>query len=450
MRICPHLGIENEPNSRFVIATSANFCHKANPVKSVKLEYQSTVCFSDAHQSCPVYQPDWDGPLPNEAKGGRHRRRRKSRNSRIPRGLFIFLVLIVVGVGFWLGNPDLFSIITNRDGTTVTPLSAAVETAIPSQTSLPTVDTVEATATELPVATHTTEPTKTPLPTSTATVIPTSQSSSLSPTPSPQISGLTPGPSFQTPFGPQDAYILHRISEGESMPVVAKLYGTNFEVIFALNEWVDELGLRPNRVIVLMPGITDPQGLVSLTVHFTQEETTLFEFSVNQGVRVDDLRYYNQLGNADYIPAGRWLIFPFLSETPTPTVTAEPTPDLSRALSDPFGPNDEYILHQVALGDSLAVLEKLYLTSIEMIQSINVIKGSIQLEQVLVIIPGQKDVIENPRFSVVNIDETISIEKFASSQNILYADIIFYNNLTQGQDLEAGTWIIHPHMEESE
>lgn len=442
---CPYLGIESEPGSCFGLPTGANFCHKAKPIHSVKREYQAGVCLAKEHPSCPVFQLDWEGPLPPEAKGGRTRKSGPARF--LWRGLVLSLfVLAVIGVFLLLMQPGMFTLLSRNFENTM--LESIISEDTP--TSLALIETQSPpTSTQTRISfTATAEKSPTNPATSTATAMAETESTPIALTPTPELVSSTPGPGLQTPFGPQGSYLLHLISEGESMPVIAGLYDTNSEMILALNEWVELLGLRANRVIVLMPGVTNPHEVVPLTVEFTQDDISSDNFASAQGISIEDLRYYNQLGTNETIPAGRWLIFPFQSETPTLTVTAVPTPDLSKALTSPFGPNDEYVLHQVVNGDSLATLAKLYLTKIEVIQAVNIINGSIQLEQVLVILPEQQAIIESPRFEVINVETAARVEKLASDLGVLYADIIYYNNLAQGQEIEAGSWIIYPNPDE--
>ena len=461
MTNCPYLGLYSDSKSRFDVPTSANYCHKSDPVASVKRSYQETTCFSEAHRSCPVFQQEWEGALPPEARGRATKGIRKE-NYLLIGIIIVVTVLIGLGITFFLNSPTMLSWI--KDGsevaetlpTQIAPVAAAntpLETiALSTKTPSPT---SSSTNTKSPTQTSTIEETQPPgvtstdYPTSTSTVIAATRTSSFTLTPSQDDRFLTPGPKFQTPFGPQDTYVLHNISEGESLPIIAKLYDTDIDIILTLNVWVSELGLRPNRVIVIIPGQTDSLEVESLSVGFTQAEITVSEFAASQGATTEEVRFYNNLGVDETIPAGRWLIYPYKPETLTPSPTSIPTPDLSKALTEPFGPHDEYILHRLVSGESMPLLEKRYLTTAEVIQAANVIEGSIWVGQVLVIMPGQTETIYTPKFSVLIVDETVSIEKLASDLGVLYADITYYNNLTQGEDLLAGRWIIYPYIGEA-
>jgi len=439
MTSCPYLGLQDDPGLHFDIPTSANYCHKAAPIESVKPSYQEEVCLSEEYRLCWVLHRSWNGAFPPEAKGGRV--------GKIKRANYLWIGLIIVvivglGTNYIMGKPNMFSGISDHGKaeeslpTQVTSIAAAdtaLETTAPSTDTIPPAQTPTLEESQLLAVTSTDLNTMTPPLTSSATAISTTAI-----TPLREDQASTPGPKFQTPFGPQDAYVLHNIAEGESLPLISNLYNTDIDMILALNAWVAELGVQPNRVIILMPGQTDSLDVEPLSVDFTQEENTVSEFAASQDVSTEEVRFFNDLGVGEIIPAGRWLIFPYRSETLTPSPTAIPTPDLSKALTELFGPHDEYILHKITIGESLPLLEKRYLTSADVIRTANVILGSLQIGQVLVIIPGQKEAIDTPRFSVINVDETVSIEKLASDLGVLYADILYYNNLKQGGRYPSG------------
>jgi len=193
-----------------------------------------------------------------------------------------------------------------------------------------------------------------------------------------------------------------------------------------------------------MPGRTDSFDIEHLAVLFQDIEISVQELSSRHGVSIDEMRAYNDLGTDEYIPAGRWLIFPKRDVTPTATPTVVPTADLSFALTEPFGPNSAYVLHQVQAGDSVPKLEKLYLTSADVIYAANDIEGSIQLGSVLVLFPERRDASGIIQFSVQFVTEDTFVETLADELDALATDIAFHNDLQTGDIITAGSWIIYP------
>ena len=254
----------------------------------------------------------------------------------------------------------------------------------------------------------------------------------------------TPGPSLLTPFGPDQAYLLHQVKFGDNLPNLAEQYQTDRDVIVAANGLVPDVPLQPDQVIVIMPGRTDSIGIDPLVVNFLSENTSIFEFAPRHGVTTAEIRRYNQLGPGEIIPAGRWLIFPKREVTPTVTPTAIPTPDLSHALTEPFGPNAEYVLHEVSPSESTYSIEGYYLTSAAVIKALNDIEGAIQPGQILVILLERRDPSGITPFSVFYVEDELQVEAVAEYLGILNSDLRFYNDLEAGEIIAAGRYVIYP------
>jgi len=71
VEICPHLGIEEDPQTCLGYPSPWNYCHRCKPISAVKISYQRTTCFSDAHTSCSVAANETTEPLPLELRGRR-------------------------------------------------------------------------------------------------------------------------------------------------------------------------------------------------------------------------------------------------------------------------------------------------------------------------------------------------------------------------------------------
>jgi len=247
-----------------------------------------------------------------------------------------------------------------------------------------------------------------------------------------------------TPFGPQGEYLLHQVKFGDNLPNLAKQYQTDRDVIVAVNSLLANQALQPDQVIVIMPGRMDSFGVEYLLVLFLEQDTPIEDLASSFGVTPEELRYYSDLGPGGIVPGGRWLIFPKRDITPTITPTTVPTPDLSEALTEPFGANNAYILHMVQSGDSLPILEDLYLTSAEVITAANKIKGSIQLGQVLVILLERRDASGITQFAVQFVAEDTLVEDLAAELGVLAADLAFHNDFNLGDTIPAAQWVIYP------
>lgn len=67
--ICPHLGIEEDPQTCLAYPSHWNFCHRARPAAVVRLRHQRQACLSAAHVNCPVFVAGQAAPLPAGLRG---------------------------------------------------------------------------------------------------------------------------------------------------------------------------------------------------------------------------------------------------------------------------------------------------------------------------------------------------------------------------------------------
>jgi len=351
------------------------------------------------------------------------------------------LTALIIGVGGWFaltingGLPVWLGGVGTRTPTRM-PV-AAVTTVVPAPTEMKSSSTPALQSTEDAVVL--------------TDVVDVAQSPTQTPTITPTLPPPTPGgPGLYTPFGPQQAYMLHQVKYGDNLPNLADQYQTDRDVIVAANGLLPDVPLQPDQVIVIMPGLTDSIGIEHLIAHFLGEDTSINELAPRYGVTVEEIRHYNQFGPGEIIPAGRWLIIPRREVTPTATPTAIPTPDLSYALTEPFGPNAEYVLHKVAQGEGTYSIEGLYLTSSAVIRALNGFDGALQPEQILVILLERRDPSGITPLSVFYVEEALQVEAVADYLGIYTADLLFYNNLQAGEIIPAGRYVIYPTPLEEE
>ena len=422
---CPHLGTFDDSEVHFGFPTQSNYCYRVNPPGAVSVSHQETHCLQRGYADCPVYQADWEGPLPQNL--------RAIPDQDVKRNIFPFgdWRILVFGFVFLfiLILYFLFPLRPNQNDS----MGSYSTASLVSHTSTVNTETTQ------PTASHTVQPTETPQPSVTPSITPTPSRTSTDSPPS-----LTPGPLLDTPFTTNRTYLIHQVKEGESLPLLANRFQTRQEVIQIVNASRLVYGTLPDIFLVLMPGQTDTLDLVELDLLYLDNAAQIAEFSSRYGITEDELREYNGLESGEIIPPGRWLVFPNQEVTPTVTLTPVVTADLTQALTAPFGPNNEYILHRVKSTENISTLETLYLTSREVIQETNIIQGSIRIDQVLVILPDVTDPTGLTTFRVTQLDTDISVEDIADQLGVPASDLVFYNDLNPGQILTSGQWIIYP------
>jgi len=135
--------------------------------------------------------------------------------------------------------------------------------------------------------------------------------------------------------------------------------------------------------------------------------------------------------------------------TNTPTVTSTNTPappTLGPGLETPFGLKNEYLIHKVVSNESLNIIAHRYQTTADVITATNELRGgtSLQIDQILVIIPNQTEVSDLPVFRPVYLDQDASVDALAQENGVSTRDLRRYNALGDSDLIPAGRWIIIP------
>ena len=426
---CPHLGTYNDPEVHFRFPTISNYCYHANPPSAVNVSHQETHCLRSEFDNCPIYVQEWDKPLPSNLRANIEEPQRKADYPLMGWIVLLIILIVLFALVLYFLNPF--------ESTKQSPAAILPDT--PQLSSTLILSATFASATPQPTTSHTTLPTATPLPSLTPSTTLTSP-----PTQTGTATIPTPAPLLGTPFTTNHTYIIHQVREGESLPLLANRYETSQGVIRVLNAARLTYGTLPDVFLILMPGQTDSANLVELDLVYLDEYVRVSDFASQHAITEEELRQYNGLGPGDIISPERWLIFPDREILPTITLTPLVTADLSQALTESIGPNDEYVLHQVKANENIGTLEALYLTSNDVIQKANIIQGSIRIDQVLVILPNRTDPTGITPFRVTQLVEEKTVEELADELGVPASDLVYYNDLTPGQVLPPGRWIIYP------
>jgi LysM repeat protein len=181
-------------------------------------------------------------------------------------------------------------VFTNSSESIISPSPSTTLTDIPTETNTKTIEPSAAILIGIPSETMTTTPTSRP----TGTKPPT----------------LTPGPSFETPFGPNQSYVLHRVNDGESYAEIAEMYDTSIEVLEESNIKPERTQLLSGMIILVLPGVHEIEGTQKFNIVFVDRRTEVKALAEKYRVDLEEIQKYNSLSNRGWIPAGRWLIIP--------------------------------------------------------------------------------------------------------------------------------------------
>ncbi len=307
-QVCPYIGMKQDSGTFFSYPSPGNHCYHVKPSQPIKSSYQEEFCLSLPYPSCQVYSPSWEGPLPKEIAG---------ETSQIGiTGLLsgrLILIAIIGLVVFLMGSYFLFirspspftrsgsisqstiSTIAEEKIETETPISDAA--VIPTNTQVVSFAQVES-VTDTPTSIS---PSVTPSPSSSQIPEPTSTPTEVLP---------TPGPVMETPFGPDERFVLHTVKQAESYSKIAETYQTSIEVIQNTNDLIEGASLWVDTILVIMPGQTDFSGVPKFQIVLLENPTSISDLAVEHEVSADEVIYYNSLGSIEIIPSGRWLIIP--------------------------------------------------------------------------------------------------------------------------------------------
>jgi len=307
-QVCPYIGMKQDSGTFFSYPSPGNHCYHVKPSQPIKSSYQEEFCLSLPYPSCQVYSPSWEGPLPKEIAG---------ETSQIGiTGLLsgrLILIAIIGLVVFLMGSYFLFirspspftrsgsisqstiSTIVEEKIETETPISDAA--VIPTNTQVVSFAQVES-VTDTPTSIS---PSVTPSPSSSQIPEPTSTPTEVLP---------TPGPVMETPFGPDERFVLHTVKQAESYSKIAETYQTSIEVIQNTNDLIEGASLWVDTILVIMPGQTDFSGVPKFQIVLLENPTSISDLAEEHEVSADEVIYYNSLGSIEIIPSGRWLIIP--------------------------------------------------------------------------------------------------------------------------------------------
>ena len=287
--VCPYLGLARDKETRYGYPDLENYCYRAKSPQPVSDEHQKNVCLTAEYSQCPVYGSEGKKPFPSELRG-----------EGLPSGP-------VRNFSWWWVVPVLAGIAVI---VAIFSLNGQLSLS-PSSTSLVVTDALDALfvtnadiveETSLVIASVTPTPVISPTPTISLTPTPV-PTSTITPTASPTL-----GPNLGTPFGREEQYMLHRVASGESLGNLAYEYDTSIEAIRVASNLREGKAVWPGDLLVIPIGQSDASQVPRFYPLCLDSKTDINELAERYDISASDIRRYNDLGDIDIIPAGRWLI----------------------------------------------------------------------------------------------------------------------------------------------
>ncbi len=169
-RICPYLGLIDDPKTGTTYPDGANACHNSQPPALVILTYQRSMCLTSDHKSCPGYLYGWKEGFPKTL-----RRRKPAANGGLLKWLAWLGLAVLIGVFVWAGFSGRLAFIgldlrsASRGTSTVVPFMTRTATETDTPTLTPTETGTATPQTDTPTASPTFTRTITDTPSATAT-----------------------------------------------------------------------------------------------------------------------------------------------------------------------------------------------------------------------------------------------------------------------------------------
>ncbi len=268
---CPHLGLQDDAGTAVAYPSVLNCCYQCKPVIPVYLSHQSSFCLTQEHNQCEVFARDPGAPLPSMLRAEVRKVQRRSWlvGAVSLLGLALFLLAI------WQLSPGG---ILNPSGS----LFQQEATRTFYQISSATVATVEGTAM---VVDHT------------ATLQPTM-------TPTKRVIG-----GLETLLGYQNTFLIHRVRDGESLELLARLYGTAVNSMTAVNYGLPT-PLPVGWYLVVPVNRVSVAGIPPLEAYLVTKNIQVDELAVELSVSSADLQKYNNLDGNVMLVLGEWILVP--------------------------------------------------------------------------------------------------------------------------------------------
>ena len=284
---CPYLNLRDDPQTSLAFPSIWNYCYRAVPPASVRIEHQVQVCQTARFSECTVFQRKESRALPVELQSVRvapkASRRRSLRFALL--GLLLLVILFLWGIQAGFNLSSLWNL-----GSIKSPLETVLST--PSVPAVPSSNLILA-------------PSRISQSTATPKINATTNLSN---------AGFC-GVPLDTPIGTDQKFIIHRVARGESLNGYEAAYRTSSEAILAVNYGL-HVPVLSNAVIVIPLDQTDASALPSFDVYQADEsDGPLDSLSSKLGVDPQELAHYNDLSQPCPFFSG-WLLVPRQTSTP--------------------------------------------------------------------------------------------------------------------------------------
>ena len=189
-------------------------------------------------------------------------------------------------------------------------------------------------------------------------------------------------------------FIIHQVDQGETLYAISRRYKVSIPTIVSYNPSVEE-GLKTGKLIkILLVSVVSKVDTTAMTAHKVKSKETLFSLSKLYGVKVGEIKGWNNLVTNE-LNVGQILYI----NPQTKTVPEILQIDLSNKIT-----------HKLQQGETLYSLSKKYEVSIDQLKSWNNLQeNTLSIGQLLIV--GEKSIKNPVEEPIAKVEEnTISID----------------------------------------
>jgi hypothetical protein len=104
---------------------------------------------------------------------------------------------------------------------------------------------------------------------------------------------------LETPFGNQPNFLIHQVTSGESLVLIANRYGTSQEAIRAVNFFLPA-PLWSGWLLVIPLNTVDVENVPAFEVYvISEEDVNANQLAINLDTDLEALLYYNAISSAE-------------------------------------------------------------------------------------------------------------------------------------------------------
>ena len=148
-KICPYLGLTDDPTSNKDFPYEGNTCYRAKRPTAVALTHQRSYCLCDEHTHCPGYTNGWTGGFPKSLRAYPPTYERVLKN-KLAWGVFAVILLVSAYLVF---SQQINAMVNNLGRTEVSQLTGSQSTENLESTSMPNEPTQTASGQSIPTST---------------------------------------------------------------------------------------------------------------------------------------------------------------------------------------------------------------------------------------------------------------------------------------------------------